>query len=372
MALRGLQSITSFAEYPPHLQDKLARTAYFYSIPSKKVIVRQGHHAETFYFLITGQAEETITEHKDKDKEPESTIVNTYEKGDSFGELEIVHNIPRKTTIAADTTCEVLAIDSEDFYDMFMEDGDQTFEFDHFKFLRTIPFTKGWPIRKLYEHPQMCMSHFFKKGSVIVRDSNNSEWLFIVKSGSCQVIKELREAKPLIVAQRVANEQVGGEKYAPNGLNIGPRIDSRRRKGFQLGPPEFASPTYITALQPATNEDIKNKTYEEKTVFVQVDMLLPKDVFGLSMMCGENGITDITQPSLSLVSRGIECIMLNKRFFMEHATAFVKQQLKEIVRPYPLQETLQKHLQTHTDWEHYKMQTLSGTLKSVGRKPASP
>ena len=68
-----------------------------------------------YHFILFDTAIESVTEYEDKDcdKEPTSRVVSSYEKGDCFGELEIVHNIPRKTTIAADTTCEVLAIESE-------------------------------------------------------------------------------------------------------------------------------------------------------------------------------------------------------------------------------------------------------------------
>ena len=40
--------------------------------------------------------------------------------------------------------------------------------------------------------------------------------------------------------------------------------------------------------------------------------------------------------------------MLNKKFFVEHASEFVQRHIKEIIRPYPLAETLQEHLQLHT------------------------
>jgi hypothetical protein len=89
---------------------------------------------------------------------------------------------------------------------------------------------------------------------------------------------------------------------------------------------------------------------------------------GLPFLCSEAGIIDAMQPSLSLVSRGSEVIMLNKRFFLENASQFVIRHLKDIVRPYPLQETLQEHLQAHTDWQHYKQQTLSDVVTGSRRK----
>ena len=42
---------------------------------------------------------------------------------------------------------------------------------------------KGWPVGMVLDHPQDCLFHFFKRGAVMVPDSKNSEWLYIVKTG---------------------------------------------------------------------------------------------------------------------------------------------------------------------------------------------
>lgn len=54
---------------------------------------------------------------------------------------------------------------------------------------------RGFPVETLMENPHFCLFHFFKRGIVIVNDSNQSDWLYIVKSGSCQVMKELKGVK---------------------------------------------------------------------------------------------------------------------------------------------------------------------------------
>ena len=45
-----------------------------------------------------------------------------------------------------------------------------------------LDFMKFFPLEALIEHPEACLFHFFKRGVVIVKDSNESEWLYIVKS----------------------------------------------------------------------------------------------------------------------------------------------------------------------------------------------
>nr|XP_054773342.1 cyclic nucleotide-binding domain-containing protein 2-like [Lytechinus pictus] len=382
VALRGLQSISSFAEYPLHIQEKLVRVAYFYSIPEKKVIIRQGHIAENFYFIVTGEVSVVKTEADPITSEVISTEIGRFRKGDCFGELELLHGDPRPCSITAEEPCQIIAIEKEDFMEMFIREGDAGKEIEHLKFLRALPFLKGWPVQKLNEHPQMCLVHFFKRSSVIVRDSNRSEWLYIIKSGSCQVIKQLKDTQSMPAPRRphqTINPTPEKSAFNPrDGLHIGSKIDSRRRKTFMTSETSSMSLFDDTASPPrrvdkksstSPTEEVKEM---DRVVFVQVGMLHAKDVFGLPMLCRENGISDVDQPSLSLVSRGAECIMLNKKFYLDEASEFVYRHLKEIVRPYPLGQTLQEHLQLHTNWSNYKKQAVSDVLsKSTSSSSSS-
>ncbi|XP_070552062.1 uncharacterized protein [Ptychodera flava] len=96
-----------------------------------------------------------------------------------------------------------------------------------------------------------------------------------------------------------------------------------------------------------------------KDVFVQLEILHSGQVFGLTNMCYDTGLIDSQQPSVSLVSRGAECLMLNKKFFFDNLSEAQRVNLKSIVRPYPLQETLQERLQDLVNWQLYKQHTLN-------------
>ncbi|XP_069125150.1 uncharacterized protein [Argopecten irradians] len=61
---------------------------------------------------------------------------------------------------------------------------------------RNIQFLQNWPVHLLAQNPNACMFHYFKRGQVLVRDSNHSEWIYIVKSGSLSVLKKLKEVLP--------------------------------------------------------------------------------------------------------------------------------------------------------------------------------
>lgn len=63
------------------------------------------------------------------------------------------------------------------------------------------------------------------------------------------------------------------------------------------------------------------------------------------------------------VSRGAECIMLSKEFFMKHANEKVKKLIRHQVQPYPEDEAFQNNLQIKSDWQLYR-HSLITTLTS--------
>ena len=56
---------------------------FFLRVDSKRVIIRQGHVADSFYFIITGQAMVTVME-QDKNTEEIKNRIATIIKGKCF------------------------------------------------------------------------------------------------------------------------------------------------------------------------------------------------------------------------------------------------------------------------------------------------
>ncbi|XP_070552930.1 cyclic nucleotide-binding domain-containing protein 2-like isoform X2 [Ptychodera flava] len=114
-ALYGLQTMKSFAEYPLHMQEKLTRVAWLEHIPPKKIIIRQGHYAEAFYFVISGSAVVTIMETNPNTGETKMRTATVLRKGSSFGELALLHHSVRTATVSSQGQVQLLAIGREDF-----------------------------------------------------------------------------------------------------------------------------------------------------------------------------------------------------------------------------------------------------------------
>ncbi|XP_071950951.1 cyclic nucleotide-binding domain-containing protein 2-like [Antedon mediterranea] len=444
-ALYGLQTMKSFAEYPLHMQEKLVKVAWFESVPANRVIIRQGHYAENFYFIISGSVIVTILEQNHTTGEASLRTAAVLRKGSSFGELALLHHSKRTATVSSQGAVELLAIGRDDFFRIFMRGQKPGEEPEHIKFLRPLPFMKEWPTETLIEHPEMCLFHFYKRGQVIVKDSNSSDWIYIVKSGSCQVMKQLKAVKPkmqplekkkislpkirddlqstsstddipvnatrtklrfdrdhtihnlprpsiaesdttsifddfkiphdVFLTRSKTVENMSYNQFDSNN-NIVPKLDPMRgirptnksysKSNFHLNKtlPGDMDTGYIRILENKSKPCNSASGKLGVVVFVHIETLQRKDVFGLSTIRQE---LLHPQTGVSLVSRGAECVMINKEFFIKHASERVLRNIRSICNPYPSSRRLQKRLEHHAVWNEFKNEAVVSIIQDKRR-----
>ncbi|XP_012943635.2 uncharacterized protein LOC101845272 [Aplysia californica] len=61
---------------------------------------------------------------------------------------------------------------------------------------RSVGFLRYWPLDKLRGDSSTCSVYYFDRNQILVRDSNNSDWIYVVLKGSLSVIKKLRRVEP--------------------------------------------------------------------------------------------------------------------------------------------------------------------------------
>ncbi|XP_022100115.1 uncharacterized protein LOC110984339 [Acanthaster planci] len=117
-------------------------------------------------------------------------------RGETFGELGLVNRERRKSTVISRDKVELLCIADADYTRIFMAGGLQTLlDPNQSDFVRNLKFLEGWPIHLLAENPKKCVFSYFKRGDVLVKNSKKSDWILMVKSGSCSVMKLLHKKK---------------------------------------------------------------------------------------------------------------------------------------------------------------------------------
>ncbi|XP_013408854.1 uncharacterized protein LOC106172612 [Lingula anatina] len=363
--LYSLQTVKSFCDYPLDMQRKICEVGWYQSLPGRKVIVRQSHIAENFYFVLSGRA---LVKKVDT-KQPSygvarERVVGFIARGQSFGEVALMHHSPRSATIESMTPMQLLVVGRTDYINLFSGESVNG-EPAHIAFCRNVEFLKKWPVEELLEesNKDKILFNFVKRGTVVVEDSKQCDWIYIIKSGSCNVIKKV--PKPNRKRTKVALSM--DLKFA-NLLELGPKVKTHRRpkscfakrpigismESLQIKVHEASSDSEggeddltipivaakndpkLLQLSPPTihrnkkdnhnnnnsnNEDTSSDgednvseisyltktsdkgepgSHDSRSIVLQVAVLQPKDVFGLENMVFD-GVREKIHPSLTLV-----------------------------------------------------------------------
>ncbi|XP_067933048.1 uncharacterized protein [Watersipora subatra] len=211
----------TLAEYPMLMQRKMAEKAWYEWYDAKRVITREGHVAYSFFYVLSGSAVMTSFDQQ-------STVSKTVKfisRGDSFGEECLMHGRPRDCTTISKEAIELLVLRDEDFTEIFMAGGVGNKD----TFLENLSYMQGWPIELLQTGARGVVFTYFKKGTVIVNDSRANEFIYIVKSGSCGVIKKLKATQ----LHEINLNLISGRR-SPLKESLVKRVSSSEEYSFEL------------------------------------------------------------------------------------------------------------------------------------------
>ncbi|RUS86813.1 hypothetical protein EGW08_005409 [Elysia chlorotica] len=371
------QAVEEFSEFPITMQESLARVGRYEHFEAKRVIIRQGHLAENFYFILSGTAVVIILDTDKLTGEQKARTVTFLGKGKSFGELALMYKSRRTATVRCQEDVELLAVAREDFVDIFMH-VERDVEPEHVTFLRSLHVLRGWPVEVLpANNPRVLVFTYVRRGIVLCKDSNCSEWIYVIKSGSCRVIKALKQANAQQKIQKQHRQiNKAGKELKEISMDHYCLLDaiyrSRHRLSLSGHATTSSQPSSRTiSLHSDSGENSSDRpngdTVSSSTVFVDLLSLLPGDIYGLES-CVFRSMGNRTT-STSLVSGGAEVIMINRKFFLDHTSEQLRKRLRREIRPLPSEENLQCQLETKISWEAYRHDTLKQTLE-LRRKQA--
>jgi CRP-like cAMP-binding protein len=103
-----LRGVPFFAPLEPAGLERLASSAHRVSVPDGTVVIKAGDHGDRFYVVRSGSLSVTAGERRSADLGP----------GDGFGEIALLHDVPRTATVTALGDVELVAIDREPFLEV--------------------------------------------------------------------------------------------------------------------------------------------------------------------------------------------------------------------------------------------------------------
>ncbi|XP_076468500.1 cyclic nucleotide-binding domain-containing protein 2-like isoform X2 [Babylonia areolata] len=407
------QAVPEFGEFPIAMQEALVRVGWYENFEARRIIIREGHMADNFYLILSGSAVVTIREQNGAGDYFGRTVA-VLQRGNSFGELALIYGGTRSATVTCKDNVELLAVGRDDYIDIFMHRSKDGGEPEHLKFLKQIKVFCGWPIHSLpLDDPSIFLYTYVRRGMVLCKDSNQSEWIYVIKSGSCRVLTALHAVKPSIPAgpERLDHCREAAAGHWPVNKSREDRHPSPRASPrlLPLRPREGRSPDLcpshtlsrackLPAITSRSDQEVResnvkheqeldeimNKRYQTQPtivtelfhdndsprcqpskpkqkmksdrIFVNLQTLQAKDVYGLESVV----LSVFKEPTrTSLVSDGAECIMISKKFFQQKLSEEVAKDIRKEIRPLPSEEVLQEKLQTKTDWDTFRAITVA-------------
>ncbi|XP_044856838.1 cGMP-dependent protein kinase-like [Mauremys mutica] len=233
LAMLSLKAtVSTFSEYPVHIQEKLAQMGWYECFGPGRVVIRQGHIPQNFYLILSGTAVVTKVAVNRQTGELYAKTVAFLKKGKYFGDVAILTGARRNATVVCHDTVSLLAVSRQEFLNIFLnrESGEGP---DFMNFLHKIELLSGWPVEKLpYNNPRICAFTFFRPGTVITKDSKASSKIYVIKTGRLRVLKAMTSSKPRLSLKsfrysQLYCEPISDEGYSYEALTKVPELDCR-------------------------------------------------------------------------------------------------------------------------------------------------
>ncbi|ELT87517.1 hypothetical protein CAPTEDRAFT_196752 [Capitella teleta] len=311
-----------------------------------RIILKQGHRADGFYILLSGEVIINVKELNPLRGDSFSSTVKQLGAGSTFGERDLLNGTERSSTAICKTNVEILTIMKEDFDTL---------------------------IREQLEKQRCENADFIRRDKIIVKDMVASENLIIIKSGKCSVICSTDDESVHLKSLT--------DKKSPID-RIFPLLTDARRKKFERMESSAGFEWETGQLRETFRAKLLSGLTDAQSVVVEgslsgidarIDELRKKISKKKDSAMKSSGLESLFQPScprnISLVSGGADCIFVNKKAFVKHCTLNTLETIAEMLVSYPSEARIGQQLRRTKEWDQYKKGVIRDVIRRQRQQP---
>ncbi|KAI8500972.1 hypothetical protein Bbelb_210670 [Branchiostoma belcheri] len=309
--------IKMFERHSPAMKRAIARFMQFESFGNGRVIIEQGTPGISLYIMVSGVVQVVLTETDPRGKTT-SRVVGVLRRGQCFGELALMHDTKRSSSIIVKGKAELIRLDKDDF-ELARRMTRKHELAERLQALEKHDAFKEWGELDLRQAMMRCSVEEYPPNSVIFGGVEGIiEEVFFVVSGECRIVRRMAFL----------------ERTHPDG-------------------------TKALAMAPKKNTGYKLKPYEEIVPrFLQVGVLREGQFFGIGeqlksifYLSGCVSSAKILRVDRALLYRHDDGITLGRLEFMargmiptkaETFTTFMETRLWEKFKAKVLREVLER------------------------------
>ncbi|XP_011698331.1 PREDICTED: uncharacterized protein LOC105456180 isoform X2 [Wasmannia auropunctata] len=180
-----------FMKHPEQLRKNLAAVCFYQYLSAGRGIVRQGRKAENLYFIMNGEVSLSKVAIDELTGEEKVVDMGTMQPGDMFGEIALLHRIPRTATIVTNTPVDLLLISQNDFDNVLR--GSLTKKWDVLRdALVHFNYFKLWDEETVRECCILSKLKDFKPNEVLLGDGRGMvNYVYFILNGKCRLIEHM-------------------------------------------------------------------------------------------------------------------------------------------------------------------------------------
>ncbi|ESP04400.1 hypothetical protein LOTGIDRAFT_170791 [Lottia gigantea] len=417
LILTFLRNIRCFKDYPPYTQIELCKCMILQTYESRRIVVKQGQPASSFYIIKSGTLLINVTETNLHTGKTFYRSCAELRDGDCFGEVGLLERCNRTASVICKTDCQLLLILQDDFDRLIRQ-----------------PLMK-----QKQEHIDFC-----RKDSVITSEAGDFKYLIVIMTGKCRLVSCIEVDKNGDISSNITRSnkknsfktrgdiEVLTQKLPPIKRARSSSVtkdttfqQKQRRSGSvpNLHQHLLKSKTFYPDLIEEDGEDeddddddsgsihIKVKVYDSASfdlkgglsdgkkgedlvrkvedklqishynrllkkaavsqrlrksvvkestdygIYAQLAELTSGSVFGLE------SIVNGGRKGLKIISDGVECIFVSKRLFLEEANIKVLSIVNDMMMTFPSDEEITNQVQEKRSWYNYKQKIFKSSLK---------